>query len=204
MKTHHILVIAGLAMSAAACSTPTTLSNVWRDPNYTSAMQKIFVVGRTNDQTNRHNLEDAYVSALASHGVHATASYRTFPDLKVDREAMRAQLESQGYDGVLVTTFKGVHTQTYYEPGMGFYGYYGTGWGGYVATDQIVKVETTLWCPQTDKLVWSATSDTDNPSSSNDAISSIVTKVVSTLSEERLIATRAPAVAYSPSALHAY
>jgi hypothetical protein len=206
MKANPILAVAAVAVSAAACSTPTTLSNVWRDPNYSAApMQKMFVIGRTNDETNRRTLEDSYVSALAGHGVHAMASYHVFPDSRPDREAVRQHLESQGYDGALITTFKGVHTTTSYEPSMGFYGYYGTVWdNGYVVTDQVVKVETTLWSMHTGKLVWSASSDTDNPSSSSDAISSVVQKVVSTLTDERLIPAQGPAVAYSSPAIHAY
>lgn len=205
MNTHHIGVIAAVVVSAA-CSTPTTLSNVWRDPNYSAApMRKVLVVGRVNEETNRRALEDSYASALASHGVQAMQSYRVFPDVHADREVVRKHIDAEGYDGALVTTFKGIHTQTIIDPGTSFYGYYGTGWGGYVYTDQIVNVETTLWDPHTGKLVWSASSDTDNPSSSNDAISSIVTKVVSTLTDERLIPPKnGAAVATRGISLYAY
>ena len=54
-------------------------------------------------------------------------------------------------------------------------------------TDQLVKVETTLWDTKSGKLVWSVATQTDNPWNSNDAISSVVGKLTSTMSDTGLI-----------------
>jgi hypothetical protein len=193
--------LAALAISigsSSACSTATTISDVWRDPNYSAApMRKMFVFGGLKSETNRRSLEDGFAASLARHGVQATPSYSVFPTLQVDREAVRQYLKSQNYDGALVVKFEGLQTQTRVEPGAGFGYYYGGLWGPdyYVETDQYVKVETSLWDARTDKLIWSAVSQTENPSSSSDAISSVVTKITSSLTEAGFI-PQTPAVAY--------
>jgi hypothetical protein len=51
-----------------------------------------------------------------------------------------------------------------------------------VVTDQFVKFETTLWSPSGDgKMVWSAVTQTENPSSGKDFVSSLTKSVVPAL-----------------------
>lgn len=194
MKLEHFVVAIAVAASAIgtnACTTPTTLSETWRDPNYSAApLRKVFVLARLQSEANRRTAEDAYVAALSQHGVRATPSYQVFQDRHPDRQEVRQYLESQGYDGALVTRFEGVRNQTRVVPTADFDWYYGGYWGMgdyYLETDQYVKVETSLWDPRTGRLIWSATSETENPSSSSDAISSVVSKITSSLTKERLI-----------------
>ncbi len=176
-------------LSTAACSTPTTLSDVWRDPSYTAApMKKILVFGAVNSDTNRRTLEDTFASALARHNVQAMAAYHAFPT-RPDRNVAREYVHAQGFDGALIVKYEGTHTQTTIQPGADFGYYYDGLWGGgyYVDTDQLVKVETSLWDTHTDKVVWSAVSETENPTSSADAITSLVTKLTASLADARFI-----------------
>jgi hypothetical protein len=180
----------------SACSTPTTISDVWRDPSYSAGpMRKIFVVGGTRNETNRRSLEDSFAASLSQHSVAAMASYRVFPG-HPDRDTVKQYLQAQGYDGALVVKLRGVNTQTTLVPDANFGWYWGYAWGPdyYVETDQYVKVESSLWDAHSAKLVWSAVTETANPSSSSDAIQSIVGKVTSTLTKEGLIPST-PAVA---------
>jgi hypothetical protein len=187
-----LISLASLAstwMLASACSTPTTLSDVWRDPNFSAVpMRKIFVLGGTTNETNRRTLEDSFASSLAQHSVAATPSYSVFPGTP-DRDTVKQYLQAQGYDGALVVKLRGVHTQTTLVPDADWGGYWGYAWGPnyYVETDQYVKVETSLWDAHHAKLVWSAVTQTENPMSSSDAIHSVVTKITSTLTKEGLI-----------------
>jgi hypothetical protein len=186
---------AALAIAAAACSTPTTETNVWRSPTYAGGpMKNIAVFGGRVNATNRRTLEDGYVAALASHGVHATPSYSLFPQGQVpqDQAAVRTVLQHGGFDGVLISTLKGVTEQVLVAPEAdwagGFYGaYWGPGAPVYAETDQFVKFETTLWNPNSGKMVWSAVTQTENPSSGPNFVSSLTGKIVPSLAQAGFI-----------------
>jgi hypothetical protein len=195
-------VLALVAIGAAACTTPTTIERAWRDPSFAAApLHKVLVIGRVNSEANRRTLEDAYVSTLSQHGVVAMASYHAFPDAHPDRSAVQQYLVNESYDGALVTMYKGMRTQVYVSPYSDFYGYYYGGYwdqGYYAETDQYVKVETSLWDARTAKLIWTASSETENPSSAEDAISSVVGTITKSLTDAGLIpparaVSRAPA-----------
>jgi hypothetical protein len=109
-----------------------------------------------------------------------------------DSAALRATLQSAGYDGALVSTLRGVSEQVLVAPdadwGGGFYGgYWGPGAPAYAQTDQFVKFETTLWSPNSGKVVWSATTQTENPTSGHDFVSSLTKTVVPSLARAGLI-----------------
>jgi hypothetical protein len=184
------------ALVAAGCSTPTTMTEVWKDPTYSAGpMHNIVVFGGRVDATRRRALEDGLVAALANHGVHATASYTIFAELP-NREAAKAAVQQVGADGFLAATMKGIHDQTTIEPGgyggPFWGGYYDPGWGGYYSgyavTDQFVKFETSLWDAHGEgKLVWSAVTQTENPSSGSDFLHSLLKKVIPALTNAGFI-----------------
>jgi hypothetical protein len=185
-------ILAGLLLG---CSTPTTLTEAWRDPSYSAGpMRKILVLGKTPAETNRRNLEDTMAAALEKRGVSAMASYRAFQTQTPDRDAVQRYLDGEHFDGALVIEFQGVSTRTIVEPYPRFDNYYGTRFqGGFygtdynVYTDQQVKVDTTLWNAHDDRLAWSVGTQTTNPWSSTDAIQSLVDKLVSTMTHEHLV-----------------
>jgi hypothetical protein len=189
-------VLAGVVASAAvsACSTPTTETNVWKSPTYTAGpMRSIAVFGGRVDPTQRHTLEDGFVSALSAYGVRATQAYTIFGDqVPPDQATIRAALRNGGYDGALVSTLKGVSEQVLVAPdadwGNGFYGaYWGPGAPVYAQTDQFVKFETTLWDPNSGKMVWSAVTQTENPTSGKDFVTSLTKAVVPSMAKAGLL-----------------
>ncbi len=186
---------AALALAIVACSTPTTETNVWKSPTYAAGpMKNIAVFGGRMNETDRRTLEDGFVSSLAASGVHATPSYTMFPQREAppDAASIRAKLQSAGYDGALVSTLKGVSDQTQIAPGADWGGFYGGYWGApaYVQTDRFVKFETTLWSPNSGKMVWSTTTQTENPTSGQDFVSSLTGTVVPSLAKAGLIPAR--------------
>jgi hypothetical protein len=90
---------------------------------------------------------------------------------------------------------KGTRERQTYVPGGysgGFWGgYYGAGWGydpGYMVTDTFVNFETTLWDPHGEgKMVWSAVTETENPSSSSDFIAGLSKSIIPALVQARLL-----------------
>jgi hypothetical protein len=188
-------VLAGVVASTVlACSTPTTETNVWKSPTYAAGpMKNIAVFGGRVDPTQRHTLEDGFVSALSAYGVRATQSYTLFGDqVPPDQATIRAALKNGGYDGALVSTLKGVSERVLVAPdadwGTGFYGaYWGPGAPVYAQTDQFVKFETTLWDPSSGKMVWSAVTQTENPTSGKDFVTSLTKEVVPSMAKAGLL-----------------
>ena len=184
-----------LALVVGACSTPTTETSVWKSPTYAGGpMGNLVVFGGRMNETERRTLEDGFVSALASHGVHATPSYTIFPQARAtpDPAMIRSTLQSGGYDGALVSTLRGVTEQVLVTPnadwGGGFYGaYWGHGPPVYAGTNQFVKFETTVWSPSSGKMIWSAVTETENPKSGRDFVSSLTKTIVPSLAQAGLI-----------------
>jgi hypothetical protein len=192
------IAVAFLAFTCADCSTPTTSTAMWKSPYYTGGPKtNLLVIGGRMNETNRHIVEDALVSALSSHGVRATASYAVFAGPPPDLETARQKVQAGGYDGALVSTMHGIKERTTIEPGVAYGGpfwggYYG-GWGdaaaaGYVETDSFVKFETTLWDPQGDgKMIWSDVTQTENPSSASNFASSLVKHLIPAMENAGLL-----------------
>lgn len=132
-------------------------------------MKNLAVFGGRGRDTNRRTLEDGFVSALASHGVRATASYVILPPRpeppQGDPGAIRTVLQQRAFGGA----------------------YWGSGAPVYAETDQFVKFETTLWNASSGTMVWSGMSQTENPTSSHDFVSSLTGKIVPSLAEAGLI-----------------
>jgi hypothetical protein len=190
--------IAALAfvLHAGCGSTRTSVTQVWKAPVATAPMKSVAVFAAHMDEANRRALEDAYVAALAQHDVTAKQSYTIFAGDPPPAEQARDTLKKAGVEGILVSRLRSVREQQTYVPG--YYGgdfwsgYYGPGWGtwspGYLVTDEIVSVDTTLWDARTgDQLIFAITTDTTNPAAGKDFVQSVVKTVVSALDKQRLI-----------------
>ena len=206
------VAVGAVALLGAGCSTATTSTDVWKNPSYAAGPVKNVIVfgGRLND-TNRRTLEDGFVSALSAHGVHATASYTKFPGPVPGQPEAQQAVQDGGYDGVLVSTMRGVKERTTVEPGVGYGGpfwggFYG-GWGsagepGFVETDTYVKFETTLWDPHgSGKMIWSDVTQTENPSSAPNFIQSLLNNAIPAMDKAGLLPKISGApVSYVPTA----
>ncbi|MBX3226762.1 MAG: hypothetical protein KIT84_38915 [Labilithrix sp.] len=178
-------VIAGALMLAlgVGCGAPkTSVTEVWQAPSpVTPRMKTLLVFGVRVDEPNRRAIEDTFVADLSRYGVKAAQSYVLFPGELPPIDRARAMVNEQHYEGILVLKMRGVHEESRYVPGSygGFWhGYYG-GWGyygtpGYVVTDKTVIFEATLWdLRNDDKLVWTARTETLNPSSGSEFATSL-------------------------------
>ena len=167
-------VVALLACLLGSCAS-TTLQSSWRDPAYQGgAFKRIFVLTlSTRDVTARRVLEDVVVSKLVAGGVEAVPAWQFLANEgQADEAALTAAVTASRADGMLMVRLLGVDTQTTVWPPMGpgprfgWYGFY-SGWYAYpqVTQTQTAVVETTLFDVRSQRIVWSATSETLNPSS---------------------------------------
>jgi hypothetical protein len=128
----------------------------------------------TRDLTARRVLEDVMVAKLAANGVEAIPAWQSLPNEgPVTEGALMAAVTTSRADGMLMVRLLGVDTQlTVWPPPVGagprvgWYGYY-SGWYAYpqVTQTQTAVVETTLFDVRSQRIVWSATSETMNPTS---------------------------------------
>ena len=211
------ICIGALVFSSTACSTPTRVTDVWKDPSYAGGpLRTVVVFGGRMQETNRRTVEDGFVNALTAHGVRATPSYKLFPGTLPAKEEARAALQQAGVEAALVSSLRGVTERaTYVEGGPGFWGgFYGPGWGGpayypgYVVTEPIVTFETSMWDlregGRDGKVIWSANTQTENPSSGKDFVSSLIKEVVPSMVKAGVLPPTLPGtqVSYAPSLLH--
>lgn len=210
LKGFISLVLAGFLLSG--CSA-TRLVSSWHDPSLSAGWTgKPLVIALAKQNTLRHKIEDEYVRQLAVLGVDAEQSYRTFPDeTKIVPEAVRAKLPEMGRDSVLVTHLVDVKKETVYAPSTtevypagrwylggnrpfyynSFGGYYNHSYAvvsrpGYTYDYEIYVVETNLYAAS-DKLLWTATTETKEPGSLDDAIRDFVGVITTDMKKSGLI-----------------
>jgi hypothetical protein len=188
-KLSLFLLLATLLL--AGCQS-TSINSAWFDPNFTGGpMKKIDVVAVGTNLSNRRVFEDIFAQKLRDAGVDGVAGWTVIPD---DARAAQAPFTEavtrSGAQGLLVVRLLGVDTRTQISTtmvpttgpmwggpgwGPGWGGGWGSGWGGAgfgpamvpvqeVSQYDLAIVETTLFEVATGRVVWSANTQTLNPS----------------------------------------
>jgi hypothetical protein len=213
-------IVAMLLLGVAACksSTSTQISQSFRNPGFEETVfKKLFVIGVAEDQDGRIAFEDAFVAAIMNKGGGAQASWSILPESTLlSEEQIRSAVESNGFDGVLITRLLSVDEKnTKYTPprkynrgrmrlgfvpagpswgmgGGGFHSFYAVSFTevhrpGYFDTSKTFRLETNLYSAATQDLVWTAQSKTVDPKSVPDLLASMTAAVAKRLRKEGLI-----------------
>lgn len=179
-----ILVISTLCLFVA-CGPSTYITGSWKKPDYDRASKnykKLFVAVLSQDLGFRDNLEKDIAAAAQKRGLQTALSLDVFPPQMTKsqlppKEDVHRILEKTGSDVVMIVAIKDIKDETRYVPGTatyspygygGYYGHYGAGMAysyspGYYTTDRTIFLETNLYDLATDDLIWSAQSQTTNP-----------------------------------------
>jgi len=205
-KSSLVLFACMFLVWLVACGARTTLSGVWQSPERAATpIRSMLVIGIGTEETSRRQYEDHFSMALEERGTQAVPSYRVLPsEERLSQVDLAAAVARGGHDGVIVTRLLAVDTDERYVPpsssmsvgvGRGYYGYYGSSFGvnyspGYVQRTTIVRLETKLYEVGEDDLVWSAQSETFQPSSTEDIVESVTKAVVKRLAEAGWLAPR--------------
>ena len=161
-----LVFVSLLAFGLQSCSTVKVL-NTWKaeEDAVSSFKQKnILVIARTNNNTARTAFESEIAKKMNAMGIQATESFKKIPTLHTEVEMsderlnkVLSMIESEGYNGIVITTIKDKETVTqtntsgvYMGAGYGYPGYYGgfnsyygspyaygpyySGFGGYMPT----------------------------------------------------------------------
>jgi hypothetical protein len=175
----------------AGCGTPTSVTNLWSaQVPATGPLRKVVVFAAGVQPTGRRTLEDALVAQLASHGVLGTQSYSMFGETVPKREEAQVSVNDAGYDGMLISTLRShTYVPDAYPSAYWYYNeaYVYGGWPDYYSYDELVDFETTLWDARNGKLLWSAVTQTTNPSSGHDFTSSLSKTIVPAIASRGFI-----------------
>jgi len=203
------LALMALVSAAAACGSSSfnsTWSNTQAKPVDMTG-KKVLAVVQVKEDGRRRASEDALARELTSRGAVGIPSYTLFPSsIGVDTAAARKIAESQQVAGVVIMKLTGKEHEVSSSPTYagGYYGspYYGSAWGAWgagwgspymtesVRTDTKVLVETRVYSLEQKLLVWAGTSETWNPSHSDDVIRELSEAVSKEMQRAHLIAPK--------------
>jgi len=203
MKKSSIVICWALALAISACGTVTKVPQAWMDPTYTGeGFSRVFVIGIGENDGARRLFEDHLAKELTKRGVVAEVSYSRLPHTdRLTEGAIQEAMLGGNFDSVTISHLVGEKQETKYVPPRtytvprtygGYYGYYRTHYDvvhepGYYKTNTIVRLETNFYDAQNAALIWSGQSDTMNPSSVADTISSATAAVAERLSKDGVL-----------------
>lgn len=191
----------------AACVPSTQLIKTWSDPSLNAetvkTYTKVLVIAQLKDDSSRRIAEDKIVAS--SPRGNFIQSYNYLQSAQQDEKLVVANLLKDGIDGIILMRLTDIEKSTSYVPGTTYYGgwgygggYYGGygGWGyggtyytdpGHYQEDKTYYVETNLYDVQTNKLLWSGTTSTLNPTQLNESLDSIILAIKTELNNKGLL-----------------
>ena len=166
-------------LSLVSC-TSTQITSSWKEPDKTiiiNKLQKVLVVSMLKNETNNRKAEDQMVGYLDGKGVQSY-NYLNSNFNKKNVEAIRDKIKADGFDGAVTLRLIDVDKEKSYVPGIQssypvsyrtFSGYYYNTWAyystpGYYSTTKIYTIEVNVFSIKEDKIIWTATTETTDPS----------------------------------------
>jgi hypothetical protein len=172
----------------SSCGSSTEITGSWKADNVdTKKITNVLVTALTDRATARETVESDLVAALRKSGYQSARSMEVLPPTftaskNIDKSQLLDKIKGTGVDAILTVALLDKETETRYVPGTNGYapvprfGYYGMFSGyyynwyptlyspGYYAEDKIYFIETNLYDAKKETLLWSAQSETYNPS----------------------------------------
>ena len=169
----------GALFLALGCTHSTQVQQSWKDPELKEIRyEKFLAVALTADGASRRNAEQALAEALPGTVVPGYQYIADAESLKQPGQ-VRSAIQASGADALVTLRFVSRREELDYVPGapvpstyVGFHSYWGrvnTPRTVYVQTMEPVQrtyvlIETNIYDAKTEKLVWSGTTETANPS----------------------------------------
>jgi hypothetical protein len=187
------------------------VTSVWKDESYQGKPRKVLINAIVKQQRNRRIIEDEFANYFRSRGIDAVPSYAVFPgDEPVKKEVMDEKLKAQGFDTLLLTQLTGSKREQVQVPGTVYYqpmypgmyqpapyyhtwpGYYNTGYTAvyspsYVTEQAYVMAEANLYDVATEKLIWTASTETRTGGKSERMIKTYVAVIMEEMRKQTLV-----------------
>ena len=196
------LIVVLLACSLVSCGPSAKVVQSWFDINKPVAPivgKKTLVLAMVKNETSRRIIEDQLVKRFKN---EAVASYRMLtPEMikAAKPEALEKFVVDGGFSHVLLMRLTNVEEETRYVPGTitGFYGGYGMYYGyganfystpGYYSTDKKYDVETAVFTVTPNELIYTCTTEIENPKKVDKAVNQIADLVVERMTRQGFLA----------------
>jgi hypothetical protein len=187
----HLILSAVVITSLVSCGPSTKIEKSWMEPGASvtpGTNNKTLVVALVKDETSRRVIEDQVAKRIGGGAVSSYTLVSTDQVKEASEEALKQKLTDGKFTHILLMRLADVEKETSYVPGTttGYYGgygrYYGYGYGmystpGYYTTDKNYFVETTVYSVNPDKLLWTGTTKTVNPSKIEKTVNEIADAV---------------------------
>jgi hypothetical protein len=194
----NLIVSLLVITTIVSCSPSTKIEKSWMEPGSSIApnpQNKVMVIAMVKDETSRRVIEDELVKRMKTPGV---ASYRFLTNEMIKAasdEALNNLIAKENCTHILLMRLADVEKETSYVPGTttAYYGGYGRYYGygaygysspGYYTTDKNYFIETTLYSVSPNKLLWTGTTKTVNPSKVDKAVNEIADVVIAKMKED--------------------
>ena len=177
-----------------ACASTTQFDSVWKDATYQGGpLKNVLILGVAKKQQVRRYFEEIFAQQMRARGVAAVPSYTVFPESGVPpKEAIVAKISELKIDSVLVTKFVDIKDVGTYEVSPtyvsreGYYGYYSKSYQTESSGYNIVLI-TRIFDARSEKLIWSALSETVLEGSAESVIDSFIPAIMQQLEEGKLL-----------------
>jgi hypothetical protein len=181
-----------------SCGPSTKMEKSWMEPGASvtvSAPNKVLIIAMVKDETSRRVIEDHLVKRVSGTGVASYTLVSTDMLKEASDEALKKIVTDGKFTHIILMRLADVEKETSYVPGTttSFYGgygrYYGYGAGmysspGYYTTDKNYFVETTVYSINPDKLLWTGTTKTVNPSKVEKTVNDIADVVAEKMKKD--------------------
>ena len=201
-----LVLIAGLLLSSCAS---TRLTSAWKGSTYSGgSLKSVLVVGVLRDARNRRVFEDTIANDFKKQGVEAVSLSVTLPKgEELTAETIAAEAKRLGVENIFVSRLISVEDKDVYHPPTtttvhspsypynnaygNFYTYYPQAYAyeyrpGYTTQETYINLESNIYDIE-GELIWSALSETVEPSSIDKAISELSGLIMKNLKKNKLI-----------------
>jgi hypothetical protein len=202
-----VFIVVAAVMTLAFSKPKLVMS--WKNPNYPTEknFRRVLALGLSDKTEIRADFEDALAEQLAQTGVIAIPGHAILlrpESTQLDLNYLKTQIRENKIDAVVVSRLIKVEKNVTYIPGgpyvspfpyySTFYGYYRVVYPvvyspDYLREEKKVRIETNLYntaSPHSD-LVWTAVTDTFNPSNVHKTIKGLVKLVVKQMQSEGVL-----------------
>jgi hypothetical protein len=202
--TGSLIAVVGIALVVLNSCGGTNLTYVWKDPRYGGGyLRSVMVVGVSEELARRKLFEEVFVREFEKRGINAVASIEALgPDTRLTRATVKAEADRQRVDAVLATRLISAGKEETYQPpsvstmpteyarSLDLYFYRFGGQSTYPGTQgkhYVVRLETNVFDTETEKLIWTGSSQTVEPESIREIVESLCKNVMNRLREDRLL-----------------
>lgn len=202
------LALALFAAFLFSCTTSTVVTGSWTNKNISktkrSRYKSVFIAALLENQDLRTHMEEALaleakrrnLRVVKGTDVFASSFSKGLPS----KEEMLKEIKKRNCDAIFTITLLDEKTESRYVPSNnlyspyptfgwygGWYGYYGNAYSrlydpGYYTQDKMYYLESNLFDTDSEKILWSAQSQTTNPTSikqfSKDYVNAVVKELV--------------------------